>query len=304
MPDPHLLIVTGKGGVGKTTVTAAIGRATSRAGLRTLLVETAAPGRLAHVLRVPRLEAEPRSVGDRLDAVSLDADVALGSFVASLLPLRMLSNALLASDTFRIVAAAVPGIAEASVLSQLLGWLEPRGLRRPAWDRVVLDAPASGHTAPLLSTPDTLGGIASVGPLATSLRRMSDRLRDPARTTALVVAIPEAWAVAEAIELRRDLRERVRIPLARPIANAVFPRRFTPADRERLVAARAARTVDESLLAAGLYFARRHEDERARLRELRDATGEDPVALPFVFDPEVRLERLDPVADALLEVLP
>ncbi|MFM7143665.1 MAG: ArsA family ATPase [Alphaproteobacteria bacterium] len=151
MADPRLLIVTGKGGVGKTTVTAAIGRATSRAGLRTLLVETASPGRLANVLRVPALEAEPRRVDERLDAVSLDADAALASFVATLLPLRMLSNALMGSDTFRIVAAALPGIAEAALLSQVLAWLEPRGLRRAAWDRIVLDAPASGHSAPLLS---------------------------------------------------------------------------------------------------------------------------------------------------------
>ncbi|MFM7737207.1 MAG: ArsA family ATPase [Alphaproteobacteria bacterium] len=303
MADPRLLIVTGKGGVGKTTVTAAIGRATSRAGLRTLLVETASPGRLANVLRVPALEAEPRRVDERLDAVSLDADAALASFVATLLPLRMLSNALMGSDTFRIVAAAVPGIAEAALLSQVLAWLEPRGLRRAAWDRIVLDAPATGHSAPLLSTPDTLGGIASVGPLATSLRRMSEWLRDPARTTALVVAIPEAWAVAEAIELWHELRDRVRVPLAPPVANAVFPRRFAPADRERMLAAREAGTVDDSLLAAGLYFARRREDERGHLRELSRATGERPVELPFVFDPEVRLDRLDPVAEALSEVV-
>ena len=162
----------------------------------------------------------------------------------------------------------------------------------------------SSDLAPLLSTPETLGGLASVGPLATSLRRMSDWLRDPSRTTALVVAIPEAWAVAEAIELWRELRDRVRVPLARPIANAVFPRRFAPADRERLLSARDAGTVDDDLLAAGLYFAERREDEREHLRELRRGTGETPLELPFVFDPEVRLDRLDPVADALAEVLP
>jgi len=302
--DPRLLIVTGKGGVGKTTVTAAIGRATSRAGLRTLLVETASPGRLANVLRVPSLEAEPRPVGERLDAVALDADRALASFVQSLVPLRLLSNALLASDTFRIVAAAVPGIAEAAMLSQLLAWLEPRGLRRPAWDRIVLDAPASGHSAPLLSTPETLGGIASVGPLGTSLRRMSEWLRDPARTRAFVVAIPEAWAVAEAAELRAVLRDEVRVPLAPPIANAVFPRRFAAADEERLLSERAAGSVDDRLIAAGLYFLRRRGDEKSHLRELRRATGEIPVELPFVFDPDVRLDRLDPVAAAIAEVLP
>lgn len=303
MAGPRLFIVTGKGGVGKTTVSAAVGRATSRAGLRTLLVETASPGRLAGVLGVSSLGAEPRPVGERLDAVALDPDRALASFVESLVPLRLFSNALLGSDTFRIVAAAVPGIAQAAMLSQLLAWLDPRGFRRAAWDRIVLDAPASGHSTPLLSTPETLSGIASVGPLGTSLGRMSDWLRDPARTSVLVVAIPEAWAVAEAIELRAALRDEVRVPLAPPIANAVFPRRFSTADEARIVAARDAGDVDDRLAAAGLYFVRRRADERFHLGELARATGERPVELPFVFDPDVRLDRLDPVADALAEVL-
>jgi anion-transporting ArsA/GET3 family ATPase len=304
VPAPRLLIVTGKGGVGKTTVTAAIGRATSRSGFRTLLVETASPGRLSHVLGGTSLGPEPRPVAERLDAVALDADRALGAFVQSLVPLRLFSNALLGSDTFRIVAAAVPGIGEAALLSQVLAWLEPRGLRRAAWDRIVLDAPASGHSAPLLSTPEALGALASVGPLASSLRRVSEWLGDPARTTALVVAIPEAWAVAEAGDLWRVLRDDVRVPLGRPIANAVFPRRLSAADEDLLLAAREAGAADEALVSAGLYFLRRRVDDRGHLRALARATGERPVELPFVFDSEVRLDGLDPLADALGEVLP
>ena len=300
----RLVIVTGKGGVGKTTVTAALGRAAARRGLRTLLVEMASPGRLAHVLAASKLGPEPQAVSQRLDAVALDADHALSVFVHSIMPLRALSGALLASDTFRIVAAAVPGIAEAAMLAQVLDWLEPRGFRRAGWDRIILDAPASGHSAPLFATPGTLGGIASVGPLAQSLQRISKWPHDPGRTTAIVSELPEAWAVAEALELHQRLRDEAGVPLARPVVNAVFPRRFTKADEERLHEAGSDRVGAPGPLAAARYFLRRREDEQSQILALRRGTGETPLELPFLFDPEMRLEHLDPIADALDEVLP
>lgn len=299
MPGSRLVIVTGKGGVGKTTVTAAVGRAAARHGLRTLLVEIAAPGRLAHVLGVAALGAEPTPVADDLDAVALDGSRALEEFVHGLMPLRILSNRLLASDTFRIVAAAVPGIPEAAMLARLLEWLETGDRRRGRWDVVVLDSPASGHSAPLLATPETLGGIASVGPLGQTLQRISAWLHDPARTTALVVALPEPWAVAEATELWGSLRDGLGIPVARPVLNAVFPRRFSKADEGLLDEAEQAGSIDARLVAAGRYFQRRREEEQRQVRELRRGTGERPVELPFVFSADMRLGDLDPLAEAL-----
>src|SRR4051812_30165683 len=110
MAGPRLVIVTGKGGVGKTTVAAAVAQAAVAARRRVLLVEVAVPGRLASVLDVPALDAAPRQIVENLSAVALDDNAALEELVHGLMPLRLLSRRLLSSETFRVIAAAVPGI--------------------------------------------------------------------------------------------------------------------------------------------------------------------------------------------------
>jgi anion-transporting ArsA/GET3 family ATPase len=300
MSRTRLAIVTGKGGVGRTTVAAALARAAVRAGQRVLLIDLLQPGRLAHVLGAPSLGAAPRAVGRSLDAVAMDETHALEALVTELMPLRILSRRLLSSETFRIVAAAVPGIPEAATLAQLLDWLEHGDRARGShYDLVILDSPASGHSTPLLQAPETLGRLAAVGPLGHVLERVAALLADPARTMAIVVAIPEAWAVAEAVELYTHLRDELRIPLARPVLNATFPRRFTKREEDLLRDAELASSIDPELIAAGRHFLRRRENAQIQSRALRDGTGERPIELPFLFSPEMTFEHLDPVADAL-----
>jgi anion-transporting ArsA/GET3 family ATPase len=296
----RLAIVTGKGGVGKTTVAAALARAALQSGKRTLLVEVATPGRLAYILGEKALPTVPLEIRKRLYAVALDEDRALEALVRRLLPLRLLSRRLLGSETFRVVAAAVPGIREAALLASVIGWLEEvDGLRRPRYDLVVLDAPATGHSVPLLSTPRTLSGLASIGPLGEILRRTMEWLSDPERSTALVVAIPEEWAIAEALELYASLRDVLDLPLARPVLNAVFPRRFSQKDAELLERADVERSIDPHLLAAARYFNRRRSAVQPHVKALRDATAARPIELPFVFSATMTWDDLDPLAEVL-----
>lgn len=297
MPDARLAIVTGKGGVGKTTVAAALARAAAQEGRSVLVVEGTAGGRLANILGVEALPPEPIPVQPSVDGVSLDGDRALESFVEHLLPMRFLSRQLLSSETFRIVAAAVPGIVETASLARVVRWA--RASRRKPYDLVVLDAPASGHSIPLLSSPQTVAGLAAVGPLADSLGGISRTLQDPARTMAFVVAIPEPWAIAEAGELLTLLRDELQVPVARPFLNASFPRRFSKKHEKLLLEAEASGTIDPELLLAGQYFVRRRQAVREQSKRLRDVAGVAPVELPFLFSKTMGWDDLDPVAEAL-----
>jgi anion-transporting ArsA/GET3 family ATPase len=235
-----------------------------------------------------------------LSAVALEESSALEELVHQLMPLRLLSRRLLSSETFRIIAAAVPGIIETALLARVISWLEEQDRRgRPRYDMVVLDSPASGHSVPLLATPRTMSGLATVGPLGAVVRKTSRWLADPALTRALVVAIPEDWAVAEAVELYESLRDGLALPVGRPVLNAVFPKRFSRTDEALLEEAEASHSIDPQLLEAGRYFLRRRTGAMEHGRALRAATRARPLELPFLFSSSMTWEDLGPLADAL-----
>src|SRR3989442_3663849 len=155
----RLVVVTGKGGVGKTTVTAALAHAAARGGRRVLAVEVGR-GPLGALLGVTRLGAEPTRVAPGLAAASLQPEALLGDFVAGVLRFRVLARRLLQSTSFQVLAAAAPGLGEFLVLHRLLGWVEARRGRRPPHHLVIVDAPAPRHPLPLPAAPYTLGALA------------------------------------------------------------------------------------------------------------------------------------------------
>ena len=277
----RLVVVTGKGGVGKTAVAAALARAATRARRRVLAVEIGT-GRLGALLGTGRLELEPRTVGPGLAAASVEPEEALGAFVHRTLPLRMLSRRLLESTSFQVVAAAAPGLPEFLVLQQLNTWLEARRLGRRVYDLIVVDAPASGHSLPLLAAPQTLGALAHLGPVADTLRTIGARLADPATTLVCLVTTPEELAVRETIELHRELARRLGLPVAPAIVNAVPGRHFTPTD-EAVIARLEASGERHPHVAAARFLLDRRREAAGQVRALRRALGAAPVRLPFLF---------------------
>jgi anion-transporting ArsA/GET3 family ATPase len=296
----RLVVVTGKGGVGKTAVTAALARAAADAGRRVLAVEIG-QSRLGPLLDAPEpLETDPRRLTPLLSAAAIDPEEALGDFVHGVLRLRVFARRLLASTSFQVLAAAAPGLSEFLVLHKLGGWLDARRLGRPLYDLLVVDAPASGHSLPLLDAPRTLGAFARIGPIADTLAGLDRRLHDPAETLVVVVTTPEELAVRETIELHAELTGRLHLPVAPPIANAVPGRRFTAADEERLAAADVAGLEHPWLEAARFEIARRTQ-ARAQLAVLRRELGTSLVRLPFLYEGPESPEGIARLADVLAE---
>ena len=279
----RLVVVTGKGGVGKTAVAAALAHVALDAGRRVLAVEIGA-ARLGPLLGAPEpLGTDPTRLTPSLSAAAIDPEEALGDFVHGVLRLRIFARRLLESTSFQVLAAAAPGIAEFLVLHKIAGWLDARRLGRSLYDVIVVDAPASGHSLPLLDAPRTLGALARLGPIGETLRSIDRRLHDPAETLVVVVTTPEELAVRETIELHTELTKRLRLPVAPPIVNAVPGRRYTAADEARLAAPDLAAVRHPHLEAARFQTTRRAQ-ARAQLAILRDALGAGLVRLPFLYE--------------------
>ena len=281
LTSQRLVIVTGKGGVGKTTVTAALARAAAGAGRRVLAVEVGR-GSLGSLLGAPRLRGEPTRIEPGLAAATIEPEEALREFVEGVLRFRVLARRLLESTSFQVVAAAAPGLPEFLVLHRLFGWVGARRLGRPVHDLIVVDAPASGHSLPLLSAPRTLGALARLGPIADLLGKIERLLADPASTLVCVVTTPEELAVRETVELHRELSQRLGLAVAPPIVNALPPRRFGGDDAEALDRLEAACGPHPYLRAARFHIERRRQAE-SQVAALRRALGAAPLRLPFLF---------------------
>jgi len=295
MRGAKLIVVTGKGGVGKTTVTAALATHAANTGARTLVVETANDGSLAHLLGRRRLGTIPDRVAARLDGVAVDQRHLVEDYFAGLLRFRFLSKRLFESSTFTALTTAAPGITEYLLLERILGWLEPEGLRAPHYDLVVIDGPATGHALTLLRAPDSLAAMVSGGPIGQTARRLRGLLGDRTRTQVLLVSIPEEMSVRETIETHAALTADLGLRVGRPIVNRVFPRRFTTAE-----VAQIARAGVTGPVAAAAQFAieRRREAER-HIGVLRRALGAMPVVVRELFSLDLRAADLAPVGHTL-----
>ncbi len=284
MRAPGLLFVTGKGGVGKTTVAAALGQQAAQLGHRTLIVETASDGRLAHLFGQQRLGPAPRRLRAGLDAVRVEARELVEEYFTRLLRFQLLSQRLFASTTFNALTAAAPGITEFLLLEKLLGWIEPGITRRRGYELIIVDGPATGHALKLLRTPRALATMVPGGPLGKTARRLLALLGDHHRTRVLLVSLPEEMSVRETIETQQALEGDLALRVTRPVINRVFPRHFTASEAHLLEqnGALNGAPVPPLLAAARFSIACRREAER-HLGHLRRALGISPIILRQLF---------------------
>jgi anion-transporting ArsA/GET3 family ATPase len=290
----RLLFVTGKGGVGKTTVAAALGLHAAEHRHRTLIVETATDGRLAHVFGQHPLAATPRRLRAGLDAVRVDARELVEEYFSRLLRFQLLSKRLLASNAFNALTAAAPGITEFLLLEKLLGWIEPGLGRRRGYELVIVDGPATGHALKLLRTPRALATMVPGGPLGKTARRLLALLGDHSRTRVLLVSLPDEMSVRETIEAQQALEGDLALQVTRPVINRVFPRHFSATEAQLIEQEgdRNGTPVPPLLAAARFAIACRREAER-HVGHLRRALGVSPIILSQLFTPNVHVADLE-----------
>lgn len=237
LPKPlgqyRLIINAGKGGVGKTVVSAAMALALSRKGKRVLLATMESPLDVAQYLGCRKLSAEPAKVGRHLKAASVSYRDSFRNFFQAYLRFPVLYEPITRNRLFQVFLEAAPGIKELLQVGQLWFWAERSLHPEHRFDTIILDAPAAGHLAALLRAPRQMGQ-ALVGPMKSPTQAIDSWLRNPESSIVNVLAIPEEMPVQEAIELYRTLANEVEIPLGLLILNQYDPPYFNPGQRKLL----------------------------------------------------------------------
>jgi anion-transporting ArsA/GET3 family ATPase len=296
--DKRLVFVTGKGGVGKTTVAIALGLRAAAEGRRTIICEVASQENASRFFRRAEVGFHEVEMRENLWSISIDPDESMREYVLLQLRVRAMRDLLFRSRIFTYLAAATPGLKELVTIGKIWELAQPDRKVKKArnYDLVIVDAPATGHGIGFLQTPRVFAGIARVGPIHSQARQLDAMITDQARTGVGIVALPEEMPVNESALLERELRDEIGISVDRIWMNALYPERFSSADVELL--AGAAEREDGAVQAAAraaLSESRRARSQRAQLARLRRRVETPVGTLPFLFEPELELESLGPL---------
>jgi Mrp family chromosome partitioning ATPase len=217
----QLVVVTGKGGVGKTTLAAAIGRLIAARGRRTLLLEIDPRESLHQLLGTEPSGGQIVKASTGLSAQNLQARAVVEGLVREKLPIAALAKKVIASSVFQHFAEGAPGLKEMAVLGYVLRTVE--GEYRHKADVVVLDAPATGHSASMLAAPMLLADAIGGGQLGDMAKDLAGFIADPARCGVVLATLAEEMPVQEALELIALLDQKIGRPPELVIANALYP---------------------------------------------------------------------------------
>jgi len=297
--DRRLLVVTGKGGVGKSSVAAALALLAARAGRRVLVCEVNVQERVAPLLGAPASGTSPQEVAHGLFTVNVTPATAMREYGLQVLKFRALYEAVFENRLVKAFLKVVPSLGELVMLGKILHESRAEERGRPRWDLVVVDAPSSGHAVQLLRVPGAMLGTVPAGPLRSDAEWMRDWLVDPARTAVALVTLPEEMPVAEAVELDQQLREQVGLAPAALLVNAMPEARFTAAETERLRALAEAPPPVGPPAQAALLQAIRAGHATRHLAALRASLDLPTGLLPLLASPEWGRGDVEALAAAL-----
>ena len=317
--EPKILIVSGKGGVGKTTVAAALALVASRTGRKVCVAEVDRKGTLAKLFGHGDLGYDPKELLPRLWGLNIVPEDALAEYLQVQYHMRRISKVFTSTHFVDYITTAAPGLKDILVLGKIWYLDQNRGNQpHHDFDTIVVDAPAAGHMLTFFSAPIGLADAVRVGPV----RRQSDwlvqMLRDPKRTRVHLVTLAEEMPVAETLETSENIRNKLDMNEGAIFANAIYSDLVTKQEEPILESSEGrhfenmlleARGVglnlqgDElrGLIAYARFLNARREIQKTYLRKLRRGTDEDVVELPFLFSAGLALPDIETLADIVEE---
>jgi anion-transporting ArsA/GET3 family ATPase len=293
------IVIAGKGGVGRTTVAAALARVAQAAGKRVLLAQMESSDRLARLLGSPKpIGPDVVDLGGGLSAVNMTPRQALHEYGLMVLRYEAITRALFENRAVRGFLRAIPGLDAYAMLGKAWWHTTETYGGRPRYDLVIVDGPASGHAVRMLSIPKAILAAVPKGPLARDAEAMRALFSDPARAAVMIVTLPEDLPARETSVLARDVTAELAMPLAPLVVNGVPDASLEDPALSHLLSTPVAVTSSPELrqtLAAVRVLAERRHDATLVLARL----ARDP-ALPTIELPRLPASNLGP---SELEVL-
>ena len=300
--DRRLVLVLGKGGVGRSTVAAALAGANAARGKKTLLFETNANDRFGSYFDKPPVGTEIAELAPDLSAVNTTPAAALAEYGLMILKFKSVYEMVFENRITKAFLRAIPGLDEYSILGKAWFHTTETSRGRPVWDTVVFDLPASGHAMAMLRIPWVITETVPEGPLTRDARTIAALLCDPVRTVAIVVTLAEEMPVNEAVELEQKLGT-LGITVQHVVCNQIYPEHFPAGSSvakildaltrgERVLGTPLREVVAHARLSARSPRAQRALSRRAQEpRESSGARAADRVRTGAVAEPRPRARR-------------
>lgn len=317
--EPRILIVSGKGGVGKTTAAASLALVAARHGRKVCVAEVDVKGTLPKLFGSGPLGYEPKELSPGVWGINIVPEDALAEYLKVQYHMHRIARIFRTTHFVDYITTAAPGLKDILVLGKI--WYLEQGRSGSStqhdFDTIIVDAPAAGHMLTFLSAPMGLSDAVRVGPVQRQSAWLIQMLQDPQRTRVHLVTLPEEMPVAETAETSDALGSRLGIASGVVFANAVYPALFTPAEQKEFDAlvrdgelerlAVEAKGVglnldDEDIMGLWGYadfLKARREIQLRHLRQLRKRVAEPVAPLPFLFTSGLALPDLETLADSI-----
>lgn len=299
----HVMVVAGKGGVGSSTVAAAVSLAAARDGADVLFIAVDGRPGMGSLLGGREINDREQTFqrlkgGGKIRGRTIPADQAFGDYMEMRGVGGLLRKAA-SSASLPMIAAATPGLEHLLVLGKVKELEKERNA-----DLIVVDAPPAGHAAPFLRSASGLSGVVKSGPILDQAQQVSEMFADPARFRAMLVGLPEETPITEMIELAKDLGDDLGIGLLPLVVNACWPDRpgleKSPAMAARSHKIKLTDSAKAALASAVTFGRSRLEQQREQLERLTSERPEPIITLPRLATPRIGRSHLETLADALV----
>ncbi|MBT9560059.1 MAG: AAA family ATPase [Myxococcales bacterium] len=298
----RFIVVAGKGGVGKSTVSAALALRLARAGKRVLIVELGAQPRVARLLGY---QGDPATydivtIEPRVQVINVTPGPALHEYGLMKLKFERLYRLVFENPVMKSLTRMIPGMNELVLIGK--AWhLEQERLPdgRPRWDALIIDSPATGHGVSLLALPHVITETVKSGPMADEVGQIKDMLIDPARSCMNIVTLAEEMPVRESMELETRMHDTLRVAPGALFVNGLFPPLPSAGVERELEQAGMKAGAHSAALAAARFLIDRRRSQDAHLAWLASRSALPRIELPYLFVPDFDRSSVDQLVRAM-----